>query len=314
MLSRALCCQIFAALLLAAPLAAEDKLHKRVEEFLVQPHFKTAHIGLLFVDLDTGEVILERSSEKLFAPASTTKLYSTAAALDALGAEYRFHTPVYRRGTVNETGELEGDLILVASGDLCFGGRTDEKGEIAFVDSDHTYANWMSDSGLTPQDPLAGINDLAKQIAAAGIKKVLGDVLIDDRLFDRSEGSGSGPSTLTPIIVNDNVLDFSIEPAEPGQPAKCAWRPQTALFRVEFDVQTVKENEPLETTIRAQGDGRIVVTGKIPANKSRLVRIYEVPDPAAFARGLLIEALQRSGVEVAAGLAPKHPEGKLPER
>ena len=105
-------------MLLAAPLAAEDKLARRVEEFLAQPHFKTAHVGLLFVDLETGEVILERSSEKLFAPASTTKLFSTAAALDALGADYRFQTPIHRRGNVNDAGELDGDLILVASGDL----------------------------------------------------------------------------------------------------------------------------------------------------------------------------------------------------
>jgi D-alanyl-D-alanine carboxypeptidase/D-alanyl-D-alanine-endopeptidase (penicillin-binding protein 4) len=301
-------------LALAAPLSAADKLNKRVEEFLAQPHFKTAHVGLLFVDLKTGEVVLERSSEKLFAPASTTKLFSTAAALDALGADYRFQTPIHRRGSLDAAGELDGDLILVASGDLSFGGRTDDKGEIAFVDSDHTYANWSSDAGLTPQDPLGGINDLARQVAAAGIKRVKGDVLIDDRLFDKAEGSGSGPSTLTPIVVNDNVLDFTFEPTEPGQPANAAWRPQTALFQVEFNVTTVKENDPLETWIRPQGDGRIAVTGKIPANKGKLVRIYEVPDPAAFARALLIEALERSGVEVSAEPEHKHPDAALPAR
>lgn len=300
------------SLFLAVSAPAEDKLPQRISDFLAQPHFKTAHIGLLFVDLETGEVVLERSSEKLFAPASTTKLFSTAAALDALGADYRFQTPIHRRGNVDSTGELDGDLILVASGDLSFGGRTNEKGEIAFVDSDHTYSNWMGDAGLTPQDPLAGLNDLAKQVAAAGIKRVKGDVLIDDRMFDRAEGSGSGPSVITPIVVNDNVLDFTFEPTEPGQPVKATWRPQTALFNVEFDVKTVKENEPLETWIRPQEGGRIVVTGKIPANKKQLVRIYEVPDPAAFARSLLIESLRRNGVEVTAEIALKHPEGKLP--
>src|SRR4051794_11617037 len=71
---------------------AEDKLIKRVDELLAEPHFKTAHWGMLFVDLKTGEVLLDRESQKLFVPASTTKLYSTAAALDALGADYRFHT------------------------------------------------------------------------------------------------------------------------------------------------------------------------------------------------------------------------------
>src|SRR4051812_10696122 len=81
---------IFAAALLIAvfsPAVAEDALAKRIDNFLAQPHFKTAHWGYLFVDLATGEVVLERESEKLFVPASTTKLFSTAAALDALGAD-----------------------------------------------------------------------------------------------------------------------------------------------------------------------------------------------------------------------------------
>src|SRR6267142_3265166 len=265
-------------------LHAEDKLATRIDDFLAQPHFKTAHWGYLFVDLTTGEVVLERNTEKLFVPASTTKLFSTAAALDALGADYRFHTPIYRRGKVSDAGELDGDLILVASGDLTFGGRTTEKGEIAFQDSDHIYANWMPDARLTSGDPLAGIDELAKHVAAAGICKVRGDVLIDDRLLQHTEVSGSGAQVVTPIIVNDNVLDFTFEPTEPGQPAKTSWRPQTALFHVEFDVSTVKDNESLETTIRAQADGHIRVTGKIRVNKTHLVRIYEVPDPAAFAR------------------------------
>src|SRR5262245_21712979 len=76
---------------------AEDLLPAKIDAFLAQPHFKTAHWGLLFVDLKTGEVVLERNGDKLFAPASTTKLYSTAAALDALGADHRFRTPIHRR-------------------------------------------------------------------------------------------------------------------------------------------------------------------------------------------------------------------------
>ena len=235
----ALLCKLLpAALLLQFVVAssADDKLGQRIEEHLAQPHFKTAHWGFLFVDLATGEVVVERDSAKLFVPASTTKLYSTAAALDALGADYRFHTPIHRRGSVDDKGKLDGDLILVASGDPTLGGRTTEKGEIAFQDSDHIYANYSPEAKLTEQDPLAGIKTLAKQIAAAGIRHVSGDVLIDDRLFVHSEGSGSGPQVVTPIMVNDNVLDFTFEPTEPGQPAKCEWRPHTSLFKIEFDV------------------------------------------------------------------------------
>ena len=289
--------------------AGQDKLAQRVDELLGQPHYRHAHWGYLFVDLATGETVLARQSEQLFAPASVTKLFSTAAALDALGADHRFRTPIHYRGQISEQGTLDGDLILVASGDLSFGGRTNDAGEIAFTNSDHTYANWAGDATLTPHDPLAGLQDLARQVAAAGLKKVTGDVLIDDRLFDRAEGSGSGPGIVTPIIVNDNVLDFTIEPTEPGQSAKVTWRPQTALFTVESKIETVREDVALETWIRPQPGGKIVLTGKIPANKPQVVRIYEVPDPPQFARALLIEALRKAGVEVAADIA-REPAGK----
>ena len=175
------------------PAIAEDRVPPKVRELMESAKYKQAHWGLLAVDLKTGDIRYELNSEKLFAPASTTKCFSVACALDAFGADHRFETPIVRRGEVNDKGELTGDLILIASGDLTLGGRTTESGEIAFSNGDHTYASGGTESELTPQDPLAGLNELARQIAQAGIKRVRGDVLIDDRLFEKAEGSGSGP-------------------------------------------------------------------------------------------------------------------------
>jgi serine-type D-Ala-D-Ala carboxypeptidase/endopeptidase (penicillin-binding protein 4) len=303
-----------------SPLRAEGKpetegdvLAVKIRELTHAPHYRHAHWGLLFVDLNSGEVVYQENADKLFAPASVTKCYTVATALDALGADYRFRTPVYRRGDVSEAGELKGDLILVASGDLTMGGRTTEKGEIAFTNSDHTYATFSEDASLTPPDPLAGLNEIARQIAAAGIKKVSGNVLIDDRLFDHAEGSGSGPGNLTPILVNDNVLDFLIEPTEAGQPAKVTVRPQTGLYDITLDMQTVEAGGKVETWIRVENN-KLTLRGKIPAGRAPLVRIYEVPDPAGWARSLLIEALQRAGVELSASISIRHPEAKLPAK
>lgn len=301
-------------LALAAATRAEDALSKRIDELTGQPRFQHAHWGILFVDLKTGEKIYEHNADKLFAPASTTKLYSVATALDALGADYRFETPLKHTGT-RDNSTIAGDFILVASGDLTLGGRTTESGEIAFVDSDHTYSNWIDDSTLTPQDPLAGIKELARQVAAAGVKKITGDVLIDDRLFDHAEGSGSGPGNLTPIMVNDNVIDFLIEPGEAGQPAKVTVRPQTSIYKVEIDVQTVGKDEKIETWIHDDGKGNLKVTGKIPAGRAPLVRHWEVNDAAGFARSLLIEALREAGIEVEGKPALRHPpQSTMPSR
>jgi serine-type D-Ala-D-Ala carboxypeptidase/endopeptidase (penicillin-binding protein 4) len=289
---------------------ADESLEKAIKKVTRQPHFEPVHWGALFVDRESDEVIYEHAADKLFAPASTTKLFSVACALDALGASHRFETPVVRRGEVNSAGELNGDLILIASGDLSFGGRTTADGKIAFKDSDHTYAG--AESELTEPDPLAGLNELARQVAAAGIKHVRGDVLIDDRMFDKAESTGSGPRHVSPIIINDNVVDLLIEPGEVDHPAKLTSRPHTACVHIESKVTTTAGGKPAQISIRDLGHGRVSVSGHIPHGHKPLVRIHEVDDAAAFARTLFIEALHRAGVSVDAPALGEHPLHTLP--
>lgn len=276
---------------------AASTLASKLSTAIEEPPYRHAHWGVLIVDRASGEVLFEHQADKMFAPASTTKLFSTAAALDVLGPDYRFQTPIHAVGKI-ENGRLLGDLVLVASGDLTLGGRTDEAGHIAFTDSDHIYAQFVSTAELTKPDPLAGLDALAKQVAAAGIKHVTGDVLIDDRLFDEAESSGSGPERVTPIVVNDNLVDFTIEPTEPGKPAKIEWRPKTTAARLDVHVATVAEKEETAVSVSAVGESGFVVRGQIAAGRKPLVRTVEVAEPDSFARALLIEALGRAGVRV----------------
>jgi D-alanyl-D-alanine carboxypeptidase/D-alanyl-D-alanine-endopeptidase (penicillin-binding protein 4) len=299
---------------LVLPVAASDRLPVEIGKVIDSGEFKTAHWGILVVDLASGQAVFELNADRIFAPASVTKLYSTAAALDALGADFRFETPVYRRGEVDAAGKLTGELILVASGDLTMGGRTTSDGRIAFTNSDHTYANGGVSGELTAPDPLTGLNELARQVAQAGIKRVQGDVFIDDRLFNKESGTGSGPRRLTPIMINDNLIDFTITPGEPGTPATVVWRPQSTQIQVDARIETVAAGEALSTTIRGGVGHSIILTGRIPAGHKPLVRVFEVADASAFARGLFIEALVRAGVTVDASPLAEHPQGTLPAR
>lgn len=283
---------------ISPPARAGEPLSAAINAVINGADYKHAHWGILIVDRETGETVYELNADKLFAPASTTKLFSVATALDAFGADHRFRTPIYRRGDVDESGHLRGDLILIASGDLSMGGRTDGDGRIAFKDSDHTYANGNENAELTEPDPLAGLAELARQVAAAGIKRVGGDVVIDDRLFEKAEGSGSGPSRLTPIIVNDNLIDLLITPTTAGSLAEVTSRPQSIAYRIDAHVRTVANGKATRVQIISAGAGRIIVRGDIAAGHKPLVRVYEVDDAASFARSLLIESLQRVGIVV----------------
>src|SRR5262249_40797117 len=149
-----LCLGLLLTIAGAGQTPAEEKLRADIEQVTNDPHYKTAHWGILIVDLESGQTLYSRNADKLFAPASVTKLYSVAAALDILGADYRFETPVFRRGEPDDQGRLRGDLILKASGDLTMGGRTDGDGHIAFKDHDHVYANGSETAELTEPDPL----------------------------------------------------------------------------------------------------------------------------------------------------------------
>ncbi len=112
--------------------SGHDALSLRVDGVLTKPGFRFGHWGILVVDRKTGQTIYERNADLLFAPASVTKLFSTAAALVELGPSYRFHTPLVRRGEVDVKGTLHGDVILVAQGDLAMGGRTGPEGRMVF--------------------------------------------------------------------------------------------------------------------------------------------------------------------------------------
>ncbi len=278
--------------------AADKPLDTRIAEVLDEERYRTAHWGILIEEQGSRRVIYELNAGKLFVPASTTKLYSVATALDSLGADHRFETAVYRQGEVDGNGELKGHLTLVAGGDLTLGGRTDPGGGIAFRDVDHTYANFTACHALTDPDPLAGLNELARQVAARGIKRVRGEVRVDDGLFEKVEGTGSGPSNITAIMVNDNVIDFLITPGKAGAPASVTSRPQTAVIEVDARVETVSAGREPEIKISAPMEGRMVVRGHIAEGNPPLVRVREVTDPATFARGLFIEALERAGVTV----------------
>ena len=73
------CCVILSTAAVRA-----DDLAKKIEAVIDGTEYKQAHWGVLIVDSKTGDVVYARNAEKLFAPASTTKLYSCATALCVL--------------------------------------------------------------------------------------------------------------------------------------------------------------------------------------------------------------------------------------
>lgn len=296
----------------ATPIAQSDgmPLPDEIIATIQKPMYDIARWGIYVADRDTGETIYNLNGDDRFLGASTTKLFPSAAALAEYGSDFRFETPIYRTAAVDAEGTLAGDLILVASGDMTMGGRTTPDDQIAFEPFDHIYANvFPTLATLTPENPLAGLDDLAQQVAAAGIKSVAGDVIIDARLFPQMP---KDDYILTPIWINDNLIDILVKPGKVGEAADVTWRPDSAALQVEEDVKTVSASESLNLDVTEKSPGVILISGVIPENVPHALRTFQVPDPPAFARTLLIEALGRAGVEVTAEATGPNPDAELP--
>ena len=102
------------------------------------------------------------------------------------------------RGARAPPGDLNGDVMLVASGDRTLGDRTQADGTLDSPACDHGDAYAVPGlATLTPAHPLAGLDALARQVAAAGVMRGRGDVILYDRL---GEPCHVGPRPLTPIV------------------------------------------------------------------------------------------------------------------
>jgi serine-type D-Ala-D-Ala carboxypeptidase/endopeptidase (penicillin-binding protein 4) len=305
-------------MMVALPVFGQD-VATAVKSITDSGDYKNARWGILIVDSQTGDTVYSRNADQFFIPASVTKLFSCAAAITTLGPDHTFKSPVYAMGKITD-GDLDGSLILVAQGDLTFGGRSGPDGCTVFKNNDHTYADGTpGGADLTDTDPLGALKSLAQQVKAAGITTINGDVLIDDRLFQMAEGSGSGPRVISPIIVNDNVIDLTISPGKnAGDRAHVSIRPATKFLNNDIDLITVANDGPKAFRERPTFNvlsfdpQEFSMRGRIPVGTKPIVSILGMRRPADFARTLFIECLQAEGIRVLAPLVRRTSPAELP--
>lgn len=286
-----------------ATATATRVLAKAIDGIVSRPLLRHTLFGADVYDIDAKRVVYARDAEKFFKPASTTKTLTEGTALAVLGGDFRFTTPVYRTGSIDADGVLHGDLVLVASGDPNLSQRILPNGTLAFENEDHSY-DGSPDTKAVPGDPLAVLRDLAKQIAAAGVKSVTGRVLVDTSIFpDGGAEEGTG-AYLSSIVVNDNLIDLIVTPGKaPGDPVTFTVSPQTpyATFSSQAVTGQRKSDNTLDMRDRVDDFGNHIVTliGSVPAGDPPTLYAYRVSDPRRFAEVALTQALQDAGVAIA---------------
>lgn len=149
------------------PAAAQSSLARRVDRLLDQTPYSRATWGVVLMD-SAGKVMFERNADRLFAPASNTKLVVSAVASALLPPDYVAHTSVYGGGTL-DSGVLRGDLVAYGRGDPTFDKRCYNVDTLAAGACD---ARWMR------------IEALADSLVARGLRHVTGAIVGDGSFFE----------------------------------------------------------------------------------------------------------------------------------
>lgn len=280
-----------------------------IEAIFNKPLYKNAKWGLRVIDSESNKELININPIDKFFIGSVRKIFSVGELLNAVGPQYRLVTTVHTDGKIDQ-GDLKGNLILVASGDLTMGGRTKPNGEIAITDYDHNEADSLGNAQLTKPNPLAGYKQLAKQVKEAGVNKISGDVVIDERLFDSFDFRGE--FVVSPIFVNDDVIDVIINPSEVNKKAKVEWQPHSSGFNMINQLKMTKPGVKYNLNINPEipncfGKSNCVaeINGQLPinfipplTNKYPLIQTIRISNPANYARTVFIEALREAGVDI----------------
>jgi D-alanyl-D-alanine carboxypeptidase/D-alanyl-D-alanine-endopeptidase (penicillin-binding protein 4) len=283
---------------LLAPFLTGQSFQQRVQAIMSRPAYRHSRFGMEFYSLDSGQALYKLNADQLFVPGSTTKLVTIGTALGVLGPDYRFHTRIYRGGPLRANGTLKGDLILVAGGDPNLSARVGADGTLAFENVDHSYAPTPGAKAV-PGNPLGVIEELAKQVAAKGVKKIEGVVRVDVTLFPEGEKELGTGVVISPIVVNDNIVDVLVAPgAKEGDAATVTLSPETAYVQIVNRATTGAPRTPATVHLSSEQKHSVVLEGSIPLGGPVALRPYKVPEPSAYAATVLKEALQRLGIRV----------------
>src|SRR5262249_3507615 len=169
----------------------------------------------------------------------------------------------------------------VASGDPNLSGRIRSDGTLAFENEDHSYGG--ADSKGVGSDPLLVIHELAAQIVQKGVKRVQGRMLVDARLFPEGTLELGTGVVISPIVVNDNLIDVIASPgAVEGAPILLQISPKTSYVQFINKATTGKADSKADINysdekVNADGTRTVTVTGSLPLGKPFGMMSYPVP-------------------------------------
>lgn len=260
-------------------------LQARIDALLDRPALAPGSWGVEVRNTRTGAVAYARNAEKNMKPASTLKVVTTAAALDAFGPDARFRTTVETAGRLDALGRIVGDVYLVGGGDPNLSGR--------FHDG----------------RAIAPFEQLADQLVAAGVKRIEGRVLGYDGLFAgdrRGEDWTWGDlvwcygAEVSALALNDNCVDLTVAPGErEGDAVVVGASPPSSYYRIQSTVTTVARGAPGQLRLERDLGGNVIrLSGTHAIGQRPWQGSVALENPPRFAATVFSEVLASKGIVV----------------
>jgi D-alanyl-D-alanine carboxypeptidase/D-alanyl-D-alanine-endopeptidase (penicillin-binding protein 4) len=244
--------------------------------------FASAHWGVLVRSLESGQTLYARNAGRMFVPASNMKIVTAAAALEALGAEYRYTTRIAAAGEVRD-GVLRGDLVVIGGGDPTISERF--HGDVRTV-----FRAW------------------ADSLRAHGVRRITGAVIGNDDVFDDvplgrgwawDDVQDAYSAEVGGLQLNEGFVTVRVSPA-PGQraaavttvPVSDEWVP--VLGNVWM---APADSSPRVRVRRADSLSAATVSGTLPADTTVEEEIA-VRNNTRFFASVLRQALLEAGIGV----------------
>jgi serine-type D-Ala-D-Ala carboxypeptidase/endopeptidase (penicillin-binding protein 4) len=280
-----------ALVMAAAPSAlardpSPQALKRGIDTILDRAVFAPAWWGVEVRDLRSGRVLYARNAGKNMKPASTMKLVTTAAVLDALGPDEKLRTTVETAGRLDAYGRVLGDVYLVGRGDPNLSGR--------FTDGRRT----------------AALQEMADALWAAGVRRVEGRLIGHEGLFtgDRRGEDWSWEdlvwwygAEVSALSFNDNCADLTVVAGErAGDPVRVDRAPASAYYRVvSTATSSAAGTKPALVLTHAPGSNELKISGTYPIGAEAWEGFAALEDPALYAATVFGEVLAARGIVVA---------------
>jgi D-alanyl-D-alanine carboxypeptidase/D-alanyl-D-alanine-endopeptidase (penicillin-binding protein 4) len=290
---RRVCLLVALAALVGAGPAGAQALQKRLNTRLAAPPLDNNLWGVVLMG-PKGKVMYGQNADRMFIPASNTKLVVSSVAAALFPPDWTVSTSVYADGEVRE-GVVEGDLVLYGRGDPTMGARC--------------YAVDTTAPGACDTDAFFRLRDLAGQLRARGVTTVRGDLVGDGSWFDGEIVNGDWETydlnwwyaaPVSGLGFNDNSIDFTYGPGPSvGAPAAVTFTPDFGTVAFENRTRTVPAGQP--TTIdffREPGTMHVWAEGDVALSSRGGKEYFALPDPDLYTAQAFRTVLADSGIAI----------------